>query len=508
MENILTPAQMRKADACAIDGFGIPSGLLMENAARSAFEYIAGLFYDVSEDFSILLVCGSGNNGGDGFALARHLHNFFKVDIIWIGSEEKMSPETHTNFIICRSLGINMTHISDVSELDNINWNYYNCIIDSMIGVGGSENIRGIANDILKTVNSLNAFKIAVDAPTGLNTLTGKAGENCFRADLTITMYAKKLGLLIGDGPDYCGEVLVANLGAPVSCVDETADTFAFDTEDLSLLLPGRNRRTSKFDYGRLVIIAGSKKFPGAGALSANAAIKSGVGLVELFSEVLHPAVLPEVICHTNNQGNDYWVKNSVFIKQRCDKADAVLIGPGLGQENVFFFEDFIENLIDKKKVIVDADALSLIDKNKQYNDNLIILPHIGEFARITGDDRGTIDENAFEYCKNLAKRLNCIVHLKHYPSISSDGNFSFLTLRGNPGMASGGSGDVLAGITGAMAALGFSALTAAGLASFVHAAAGDYYKELYNEITLTASDLIDTLPYILNGFDYESDQD
>ncbi len=507
MENILTPEQMRKADGCAIEKFGIPSALLMENAARSAFEYIAELFHDVSEDFSFLFVCGSGNNGGDGFALARHLNNYFRVDILWIGNEAKMSPETHTNFKVCQSLGINMMHVDDVAQLENIDWDY-DCIVDSMIGVGGSENIRGIANEILKKINDLPAFKIAVDAPTGLNTLTGKAGPNCFKADLTVTMYAAKLGLVIGDGPEYVGEVLVANLGAPGSCVDDIADTFAFDYDDLSLLFPERNRRTSKFDYGRLVIIAGSKKFPGAGALAANAAIKSGVGLVELFSEVLHPAVLPEVICYTDNQGGEYWSENMDYIIERCKKADAVLIGPGLAQENTAYFKDLLDDLIDEKKVIVDADALALIDKDKQYNENLILLPHIGELGRITGDKRETIDDNAYEYCRNWAKRLNCIVHLKHYPSISSDGNFSFLTLNGNPGMASGGSGDVLAGITGAMAALGNSSLMAVALASFIHAAAGDYYREFNNEVTLTASDLIDTLPFVLSNNDYEFDED
>jgi NAD(P)H-hydrate epimerase len=507
MELFLTPEQMRQADRKAIEGYAIPSPLLMENAARSTFEYIAELFQDVPSIFSILVVCGSGNNGGDGFALARHLNDFFMVDVLWIGKEEKMSPETHTNYQICKSIGMNIRHIPDTDSLDEIDWNY-DCIIDAMIGVGGSENIRGIANDILKILNNLPAFKIAVDAPTGLNTLTGKAGENCFRADLTVTMYAKKVGQVIGDGPDYCGEIMVANLGAPYSCVDELADTFAFDYDDLNLLLPPRKRRSSKFDYGRLVIIGGSKRFPGAGALAANAAIKSGVGLVELFSEVLHPQILPEVICYTDNQSGNYWQENMDIIKQRCLKADAILIGPGLGDDNYLLFNELLEELINDKKVILDADAIMLIDKTKKYNDNLIITPHLGEFARLIGKNRDEIDENPFDICKASAEKLNCIIHLKHYPSISSDGHIAFLTLNGNPGMASGGSGDVLAGIVASFAAMGMSSLTAVALGSFIHAAAGDNYSDAFGEQTLTASDLIEALPFVFGSDNNEDNNE
>jgi len=497
MEHFLTPEQMRQADKTAIEGYGIPSPLLMENAARSAYEFIVELLQDVVPGFSIVVICGSGNNGGDGFALARHLNDIFAVDVLWIGNEEKMSPETHTNYRVCKSIGMNVRHIENTAELNDIEWGY-DCVIDAMIGVGGSENIRGIAGDILKIVNSLPVFRIAVDAPTGLNTLTGKAGTNCFRADLTVTMYAKKTGQVLADGPDYCGEILVANLGAPYSCVDEVAETFAFEYEDLELMFPPRNRRTSKFDYGRLVIIGGSKRFPGAGALAANAAIKSGAGLVELFSERLHPQILPEVICYTDNQEDDYWKQNLDYIRERCLKADAVLLGPGLGDDNVLLFKDLFEELVQNKKVILDADALLLVDKTKKYNENLIITPHIGEFARMTGVERNIIDESPLDYCKELASELNCVVHLKHYPSISSDGNFAFLTTNGNPGMASGGSGDVLSGIVASFAAMGLASLTALALGSFVHAAAGDNYRDAFGEQTLTASDLIEAIPFVL----------
>ncbi len=498
MEQILTPEQMRLADKIAIESYGIPGEILMENAARSAFEFLVDIFAETQVDFSVLLICGSGNNGGDGFALARHLNDFVVTDIYWIGKEEKMSPETKRNYEICKSIGMELTHIDNEDKLTELNWNY-DCIIDAMIGVGGSENIRGIAKDILQIVNKIPAWKIAVDAPTGLNTLNGIAGEDAFKADLTVTMYAKKLGQILADGPEQCGDIFVANLGAPQSIINEVANTYILEECDLDFFFPERERKTSKFDYGRLVIIAGSKQFPGAGALAANAAIKSGAGLVELFSEVLHPAILPEVIVYTDNQNDDYWKKNYEYIKQKCEKADAVLIGPGLGKKNYLLFKDLFGTLIEAKPVILDADALLLIDQSKKYNQNLILTPHLGEFASLFGEDRQKVDENAYVYCKEKANTLNCIVHLKHYPSITSNGAQTFLTVNGNAGMASGGSGDVLSGIVASLVVQGIEPPLAMAVGSYIHASAGDYYKNKYNETTLTASNLIDALPFILN---------
>jgi len=500
MEFILTPEQMRNADSTAIERFGIPSAILMENAARSAFEIILELLdeYHLDEyhdEPNIFIFCGSGNNGGDGFAIARQLNDFVETTVYWLGDESKMSPETKINFQICENIGLKLIHLKTIRDIEEINWKC-NIIIDSMIGVGGSENIRGLASDVLDEISKKEALKIAIDAPTGLNTLTGHASDNCFHADLTITMYAKKLGQLLNSGPDVSRFIETANLGAPFSAVIEQSDSYVLDDGDISNFFIQRENQTSKFDYGRLVIIAGCKKYPGAAALAANAAIKSGTGLVELFSEVLHPQLLPEVICYTEHQSNNYWLENIELIRERIRKADAVLIGPGLGVENIEVFGNLLDEFMESKKIILDADGINLIDSNKIYNENLIITPHSGEFAKLTGKSREDVESESYFICKEYAGKLGCIIHLKGSTSISSDGKETFLTTNGNPGMATAGSGDVLAGVISALASQGNDSLIASAVGSYLHAESGRIYRDMFNETSLTASELIKYLPF------------
>ena len=219
MHHVLTVEQMRAADATAINEYNIAGVLLMENAARSTAEYIEHIFREIDLEFPMIdIICGSGNNGGDGFALARHLHENYPVRVFWIGQQGKMSPETKNNFLSAEKLDIEMHHIETDEDLKFVEFSN-DCVIDSMIGVGGSENIKGIALEILKKVKNNPALKIAVDAPTGLNTVSGIAGENCFKADSTITMFAVKTGMLLNDGPDVCGFIYTAYLGAPEQIV-------------------------------------------------------------------------------------------------------------------------------------------------------------------------------------------------------------------------------------------------------------------------------------------------
>ena len=498
MEIVLTPEEMRKADKYAIDAIGIPSAILMENAARSASDIIYHIFEDSDIDIKIIIICGSGNNGGDGFALARHLHEYFDTVVYWYGDESKMSHETKTNFQICNNIEMEVRKINDLNELNVLDFDC-DCIIDAMIGVGGSETINGLANEILDKIKVLDMFKIALDVPTGLNSLNGKAAANCFKADYTITMYARKLGLLINDGPDFSGEIFTAELGAPSHVPEKFAKNYIYDLFDLDLLYADRERKTSKFDYGKVVIIAGSKDYPGAAALCANAAITAGAGLVELFTEVIHPALLPEIIIHTDDiaDTDNYFINNFDKIVQSCEKADAVLIGPGLSSDNVDFAKKLIHVIDPDKKLVIDADAISSIDISRTYNKNIIITPHVGELGRLIKQDRKIIDNDAYNQCISWANKLNLTLLLKHYPSVISDGELTFLTVNGNSGMATAGSGDVLSGFIVSLCAQGFDSLTAASFGSYIHALCGDYYVSKYDETTLTASKLIESLSII-----------
>jgi NAD(P)H-hydrate epimerase len=502
MRYILTPEEMRKADSIAINQYGVPSIVLMENAARSSAIFINEIVEDEGlVDPEFVFFCGSGNNGGDGFALARHLYNSYSVQIYWIGDESKMSEETHTNFLAARKLGIPMIKLESEKDVEKLILDS-EIIGDAMIGVGGSENIRGLALKILEKIKSSQALKIAIDAPTGLNTLNGFANEYCFEADYTITMFTYKLGLLLNKGIDYSGDILVANLGVPDSIVKDIAKTFAYDYDDLAELLPLRRKVSSKFDYGRVLIIAGSERYPGAAALAANASIKSGAGLTILASTSFHPALLPEVIRFPLPSTNGGSISLAAFevLQEELEKSDSIAIGPGLtdNTDTLSLVQKILYNYGSKKKIVIDADALKTLNSTSSLNKNIILTPHCGELSRITGVPRKEIEAHSFFVAKEWAEKMNCIIHLKHYPSVSTDGEYSYLCLAGNPGMATGGSGDVLTGIIATFLARGLQPLTAVSLAAFVHSLAGDLYAEEFGMETLTASSLIDFLPKVL----------
>lgn len=488
---------MRTADTTAIELLKIPSIVLMENAARSASDFIKS---KIQQNSSVLVLCGVGNNGGDGLALARHLSDYSDVQVLVLGNSEKMSDETRTNYEILKKMGLPTSIISHEIEMECINF-HVDCIIDSLIGVGGSENLRGLIIEILIKANSSNALKFSIDAPTGLNTLNGKTHEHSFRADYTVTMYAIKSGMLLNNGAELCGETVIADLGAPQSIIKDLSKIFAIEKLDIRKIIKPRPRNSSKFDYGKVLIIAGSANYPGAAALAANAAVKSGAGLVYLYTPKIHSSLMPEVIptfCHSESGVFTENFINSVMIAaQGCD---AVAIGPGLGADirTIEFVKAIFSQLSAHIPLIIDADALRAINENSVLRKNIVLTPHHGEFSRITKLSRQEIEENAMDLTQIWAEKLNCTILLKNVPTIISNGDKTFFNLNGNPGMASGGSGDVLTGIIAGFLAQKMDTINSTALGAFVHAAAADYYKEKYSEMTISATDIIENLKNIL----------
>jgi NAD(P)H-hydrate epimerase len=501
MQFILTPEEVRNADSIAITKFKIPSEILMENAARSSSEYIEEIIKSNNlYNPAILILCGSGNNGGDGFALARHLSRRYNVRVAWYGEETKMSWETKQNFNILKQIELDVTKLE--SEL-NINQYDFSSdiIVDALIGVGGSEKLRGIVINILQQANKQKSIKIAIDVPTGLNSLNGFSAADAFIADYTITMFAIKTGMLLNDGLSLCGKIKVAYLGAPDSIVSQISKIAYLEDEDVFSLLPQRNRLSSKFDYGRVVILAGSKRMPGAATLSANAAIRSGAGLVYLLSTEFHPALLPEVIptkLESDKEGFiSYSAKNEIL--KSIEKANVLAIGPGLGfnDDIAKLINEIINEVPDELPIILDADAIKSITSSSKLKKNILITPHIGEFSNLTNLHRDEVSKYVNNSAVAWAEKLNCLILLKHVPSVITDGDFSYWNIYGNPGMATAGSGDVLTGIIASFIAQGLNPIEAASLASFIHSKAGDYYAVNYSQETLTASKLIESLDYV-----------
>lgn len=503
MIHILTPEQMRAADSAAINNLGVPGAILMENAALSAAGIILGNFMPEKPTRPlVIMLCGSGNNGGDGFALARHLIGHADVFVFLIGRLESMSPETRTNFEVLKKCISTIIHIEDESQIDKIDFDC-DIIIDSLIGVGGSENLRGIVVPLLQKAGDSHAIKIAIDAPTGLNTETGNAHPDSFKADYTITMLAPKTGMLLNDGINLCGEIYTAYLGVPGSIANPFSNTFSLEFNDLRELLPKRDKVSSKFDYGKVLIVASSRKYPGAGALAANAAITGGAGLVKLFTTRVHHSLKPEVIPFELIPTEDGSIAESNLetILLECEKSDVLAIGPGLGEnpETINLVRKILEKSSKELPIIIDADGLRAIDNKSKLRKNIIITPHTGELSRITQIPRDETGKNSLVIAKEWAKKLKCIVVLKHVPTAIAEAESAFLNLNGNPGMATGGSGDVLTGLIAALTAQKTAPYLSAALGVFLHAAAGDYYAEQYSMETLTASDIIDSLKYVIH---------
>lgn len=498
MKYILSVSEIRQADELAIQEYGINSSLLMENAAHSSAEYVKKILgQNFTETPKVLFFCGSGNNGGDGFALARHLVDFAKIKVFWIGDEDKMSPETHLNFKSAMKIGIPIEKLKTEEDCRSIVLDS-NCIIDALIGVGGSENVRGLALEILKKLKNYQGLKIAIDVPTGLNSEIGKANEYCFEADYTITMFAIKKGMLFNDGPDKCGKILVASLGAPEIILQKIANKFVLEENDFIKIFPRRKRISSKFDYGRVLIIAGSRRYPGAASLVANSCIKSGTGLVLLATTSFHPSLLPEVIQIPVSSTNDGSISLLALneLDEEIKRADVIAIGSGIGtnSETMKFVRKLVKNFAETKKMVIDADALKAFDQSFKFTPNVVITPHTGEFASLIKHNRKEIEENIFDFAVKYAKEFNCILHLKYVPSISTNGETSFINPYGNPGMATGGSGDVLTGIIASMLARGLTTIESAAVGSFIHSRTGDIYFASFGGETLTASELVNGL--------------
>lgn len=500
MIKILTPDQMRSVDAYSIQSLGVPSAILMENAARSAADYIREIIRENELDVSrILFLCASGNNGGDGFAAARRLCEDFDIVTYWTGSRDKMSDETRVNFRAMKNLGIPTVHIESEEQIESLDFDA-DCIVDAALGVGGSENLRGLILPIMQKIKNIDVLKVAIDAPTGLNTETGAASEFAFDADYTITMFAVKTGMLYNRGAEVCGEILTAGLGVPSSSADDFCEIYALEQDDVYSILPERKSVSSKFDYGKVLIVAGSRQFPGAGALCANAAIKSGAGLVFLASSEISPAILPEVIpirLPATDSGSIALAARDA-LERKIDECDVLAGGPGLSddKETIELARRLIEYAPNEKTVVVDADAIRAIDPEKKYRKNVILTPHSGEISRLTGVERKEIEAAATNFARERAEKMNCTIHLKYAPATTTDGETTYLTLAGNPGMASGGAGDVLTGMIAALAARGIPTLEAVALAAYLHARAGDVYAENFNRETLTASELIRYLQF------------
>ena len=487
---------MKQCDTKTIEHFGVPSLVLMERAALAVADAIRQEFPDPTA--RILVVCGSGNNGGDGYAVARLLFLAgYPVDILSAMPQDRRTAETKTQAAVAANYGIPVFSEYPKQEA-------YAVIVDALFGIGLSREIRGGLAELLQQLNDSPSYRVAVDIPSGVSADTGEIFGVAFQADLTVTFGFAKTGLYVYPGAGYCGKVRVCEMGIDAHSLPEAKIPGQYLEEaDLHRLLPTRTDRSNKGTYGKVLVIAGSAEMSGAAYFSAKAAYYSGCGLVKILTPKQNRVILAEQLPEALITTYDTEEADMETVTEAAAWADAVLIGPGIGTEAVS--TQILSQVLTACHVplVLDADALNLLaqdghaaEKIASHPSKTVVTPHPGEMGRLTGKATGEVTSHLLETALAFAKKAKTVCVLKDARTVTAapDGRYS-VNLTGNHGMATGGSGDVLAGFLTGLLAQGMPEFEAAQTACFLHGLAGDLAKERKGARGMIAGDILEMLP-------------
>ena len=486
MQYIVTKKEMQAIDAYTMDKIGIPSAVLMERAALSVVEEIERL--NVSRG-RILIVVEGGNNGGDGLAVGRILlERGYKVDIYYIGGFEKVSQGFQQQWSILHHMGVRFRKTIPNKE--------YAVIVDGIFGVGLSREVQGVQKKAIEAMNHMDAIKVAIDIPSGIDATTGEVLGAAFYADYTVTFGLKKLGMFFLDGIDACGTVICKPIGFPAQAVAHVKPMiYAYDNSDLDKL-PKRVNNSNKGTYGRVAVIAGSKNMSGAAFLCSKAAYSTGAGLVKIYTHESNRTILQSQLPEAVMMTYDDYEGALACIEDALQWATVIVVGPGLGVDTVS--ERMLYELLMNAEVpmVVDADALNILSNNiellRTSSVQIIMTPHMKEMSRLIQRPVEEIAKNRFAIAREFAKKMQVTLVLKDAKSIATNGGQqTYMNLAGNNGMSTGGSGDVLAGIIAGMLAGGLTLADAARMGTYVHCRAGDLAAEHKGNYAMLASDII-----------------
>ena len=501
-------AQMREVDKAASEIGGIPSIVLMENAAMACVKELERDFSDLKNK-SAAVFCGKGNNGGDGFAIARHLYNMGVNVSVYLVCGNEFKGDAKINFDIIKKMNINIDVISDTENLKYI-IRANDIVIDAIYGTGIHGTVGGISYDVINDINENSKYTMSVDVPSGINSDSGEICGICVKADVTVTFAAYKVGMLLFPAADYTGKVTVADISIPDYIIDGqsikinvTDDKFVRDN------FPERENNSQKGDYGKVLVVAGSVGMTGAAYLSSQSAVISGSGLVTLaLPSVLNGAMeakTTEVMTVPVDEINGHISSLAAEeIIERADRADAVLIGPGIGRSADV--KKLIGILLKNSKVpvVIDADGINAVAKNPDIIRDcmcpVIFTPHAVEMSRLAELEKDYIEDNRLMVSKEFAEEYGVTVILKgRYTVVTGQDGEQYINITGNPGLATGGSGDVLAGITVSLIARGINETVAAAMAVYIHGRAGDIAKDKYGMESVTATRVMECIPDALN---------
>jgi NAD(P)H-hydrate epimerase len=538
MQVLTTAEQMQHLDAVAINTFGISSLVLMENAGR-AFVDVLEQYAAPLDNKSVFMLCGKGNNGGDGFVIARHLSNRgARVHVVLLASRRDVKGDAKTNLEILRKMiaskksSVTFDEILSTKKFSTLSKATSSLtpfrrregesliIVDAIFGTGFQGEVKGLYRDVIQWMNSQKAFVASVDIPSGVNATTGVVENVAVKADLTVTMGLAKIGHYVGEGREHAGNVAVVDISIPRFVLQHAEkqirrhpETYRVELRDVREALPKRPLTAHKYSVGTVLVIAGSRSFIGAPFMTALSAMRAGAGAVILaIPKSLHSALTrkaTEIMVLPLAETDEGTISKEAFetIEQRLGWADVVALGPGLSQN--LETRRLVHKLVREidKPLVLDADGLGMIASDvsilRRRTSATVITPHVGELRLLTKLDRDFIETHRVEVARSQAKHLGSILVLKGSPTATgTPRGVVYLNSTGNPGMATAGSGDVLTGIISSFLAQGMSPEVAAYAGVFVHGAAGDIAAKKFGERAMMAMDIADCLGEALKGIE------
>lgn len=515
---ILTSEQMRNIDRRTIQGFGIPGIVLMENAGIKAAEFIIESIKDIDSK-EILILCGPGNNGGDGFVVARYFfHLGLFPHIVLIGDAKKIRGDALTNLRIVRKMGMEILEVKTEKGWGKFASDlfHFDLIVDALLGTGLEGAPKGIYRRVISDINETGATIVAIDIPSGLSGSTARVEGEAVQADHTVTFGCPKIPHIFPPAEQHVGRLEVVDISIPEEAIKKENIWLNLIEEDLAgSLIPSRKRDAHKGDFGHILAVCGSVGKSGAAALVARSALKAGAGLITVATaasaqKILAPQsteMMTEPLPETER--GSLSKKALPFLKELCKGKDLLAIGPGLTTQ--VETSSVIRALLRETKLpaLVDADGINAFEGFSKdlfgKHRDLIVTPHPGEMSRIIGQTAKFVQENRIEVCRNFAITHHCYVVLKGYKTLISDpdGN-TFVSPTGNPGLGTAGSGDVLTGMIAGFLVQKIGILPALILAVYLHGLAADLAATDLGEIPLMAGDVIDYIPDALRELSHE----
>jgi ADP-dependent NAD(P)H-hydrate dehydratase / NAD(P)H-hydrate epimerase len=480
---LYTAAQVRELDRYTIEEFGIAGTTLMERAGTATLEQLRKYWPQAQR---LIVMCGTGNNGGDGYVLARLARKAeMYVAVYQVGDSAKLSADAHTarQALLDSGASIHPFHREALRSGD--------VIVDAIFGTGISREVSGPWAEAIQAINFSGLPVLSVDIPSGLHADTGSILGTAVKAQVTATFVGLKQGMFTHLGPDYCGEIVFDSLHIPPEVYKKvTPSVYRIILEEKVVKLPPRARAGHKGDYGHVLVVGGEQGMPGATRMAGEAAYRVGAGLVSIATRAKHAALLnmvrPELMCHG--------VENAEDLKPLLARASVVVVGPGLGRRT--WGQRMLEaTLAGSHLLVVDADALNLLAEQPRQREHWILTPHPGEASRLLASPIEKIQANRFAAARALQQRYGGVAVLKGNGTLVCTANQPLnLCTAGNPGMASGGMGDVLSGTIAGLLAQGLPPEEAANLGVTIHAMAGDRAARDGGERGMLAGDL---MPYL-----------